>query len=453
MKLDRQTRRNLRLQDAVFTLLLLSLVTLGAWLGETFSQTGDWTATGRHTLGSESRQVVGLIDGTVEITAYVGPDPVTRGAIEDLINRYERAGLDVAFDFVNPETNPALVRELGIRSGGEIILRHGESEQRLRRLDEGELTNALSRLTRERERWVVFVEGHGERDPLDEANHDLGEFGDTLAERGLRVQTINLAGTPHIPDNTDLLVIAGPRSSYLPGELASIERYLDGGNNLLWLAEPEGRERLQPVAELLGVERLPGVVVDAGAQTFGADTPDFAVVSEYGEHAVTNGFDAITVFPQAMALAATGRRGWRHEELIRTRGESWTETGPIEGRIRFDADEGETAGPLTLAVAATRGAQQDREDAAGQRIAVVGDGDFLSNAYVGNGGNLDLGLRLFNWLVADDDRVEITPERPDDIELDMSMWSLGIIGVGFLFALPIALLATGLLIWWRRHRR
>jgi len=452
MKLDRRTRFGLRVQDLVFTVLVLVLVVLAAWLSQAFRHTSDWTASGRHTLSEESHQVIERVDGAIDITAYVGPDAATRRAIEDLVERYRRAGLDAEFGFVNPETNPGIARELDLRPGGEIILRAGDRVQRLIRLDEAELTQALARLTRDSERFIVFVEGHGERDPLGERNHDLGRFAEYLRQRGLSIQTINLARTPQVPDNADVLVVADPRSDYLPGELASLARYLDGGNNLLWLAEPDGGERLGELAARLGIERLPGTVVDAGAQAFGADTPDFAVITEYPEHPVTSNLDRITVFPQAMALRASGEAGWRPRPLIRTRAESWTETGPIEGRIGHDPDAGEEAGPLTLAVAATRGSPEGHDGPDGQRVAVVGDGDFLSNAYLGNGGNLDLGIRLFNWLAGDDDRIEITPSRPADIELDMSTLALGIIGIGFLLVLPAGLLTTGLLIWWRRTR-
>jgi len=452
MKIDRRTRRHLRLQNLLFTLLVLALTVLAGWLSQAISHTSDWTATGRHTLGTETREVIGLVDGRVEITAYIGPDAVTRRAISELVERYERAGLDVEFDFVNPDTNPALARELGLQRGGEVILRLDERQQRLQHLDESELTHALARLARDQERYIAFVEGHGERDPLGEANHDLGTFSGYLADRGLHVQTINLARTPQLPDNADLLVIAGPRSDYLPGEIAAIQRYLEDGRNLLWLAEPDAEDRLTEVADLLGVERLPGVVVDAGAQAYGADTPDFAVLADYPDHPVVTGFDAITVFPQAVALAATGEQGWRQQPILRTRAESWNETGPIEGRIAQDPDAGEVAGPLTIGFAGTRGAGGDHTDPSGQRMAVVGDGDFLSNAYLGNAGNLDFGLRLINWLVADDDRIEITPDRPADIELDMSTLALGIIGFGFLLILPLAFLTAAAGIWWHRHK-
>ncbi len=452
MKIDPTTRRRLRLQNLVFTVLVLALVALGGWLTHMFSYTSDWTATGRHTLGDETRDVIALVDDTVEITAYIGPDAVTRRGVEALIERYESAGLELEFDFVNPEENPTLARELDLDPGGEVIIRLGNREQRLASLDEAELTNALARLARGEDRFIAFVEGHGERDPLGESNHDLGDFGEQLADRGIYPQAINLAATPQVPDNADLLVIAGPQSNYLPGEVAAIQRYLADGRNLLWLTEPEADDGLDDLAELLAIARLPGVVVDAGAQQFGAERPDFAVVTDYGEHPITADLDAITVFPQASALEAFSAEGWHHKPLLRTREQSWNETGPIEGRIYQDPQAGEVAGPLALGWAATRGPEPAHDEPDTQRVAVIGDGDFLSNAYVGNAGNLEFGMRLVRWLVADDDRVRIAPEQPADIELDRSPLALGIIGVGFLLVLPLVLLTLGAIIWWYRQK-
>lgn len=452
MRIDRRTRLSLRLQNVLFVVLLLAAIVLAGWLTHVWRITIDWTASGRHTLGGETREVITLLDEPVRLSAYVGPDPTVRRGIRDIVERYQRAGADIRLEIINPETNPALARELGLRRGGEILLDYAGREERLQRLDEATLTNALLRLGRDDERWVVFLTGHGERDPLGSGNHDLGDFGERLVQRGVRVQTLNLARSPRVPDNVDLLVIAGPQSRYLPGELALVEQYIDAGRNLLWLAEPDTGIDLAELAAMLGIERLPGVVVDARAQPLGTDTPDFAVVTNYADHPVTEGFDATTLFPQAAALEPTGERGWRYRALARTGAGSWTETGPIDGRIAFDPDADEAAGPLTVAWAATRGTPDGHDGPAGQRIGIVGDGDFLSNAYLGNGGNQDFGIRLVHWLVGDDARVRITPDRPADIEIQLSNVALGIVGFGFLLIVPIALLAAGIIIWWRRRR-
>jgi len=447
MKIDRRLRRSLRLQNLVFTILVLAVGVLLGWLSQLVSHTADWTANNRHSLGAETRDIIELVDKPVTITAYVGPEPRTRRAIEELIARYADAGLNVEFEFVNPETNPQRARELNLQPGGEVIVELSDRRERLDSLNEAELSNALGRLARGEDRFIAFVTGHGERDPLSGEESGYQDFSEQLGDRGLHVQTHNLARNPRVPDNADVLVIAGPRSDYLPGEYAAIQRYLDAGRNLLWLTDPQGDQNFGELAQRLGVERLPGVVVDAGAQAYGAATPDFAVVTEYPEHAITRNFDNITVFPRATAIAVRQAAPWPYQPVLRTRDESWNETGPIADTISPQSADGERMGPLNLALAASR------ERASGtQRLAVVGDSDFLANNYLGTGSNLEYAMRLFHWLVGDDQRVEITPDRPDDIELDMSRLALAIIGVGFLFVLPLALLATGAIVWWRRHK-
>jgi ABC-type uncharacterized transport system involved in gliding motility auxiliary subunit len=86
-------------------------------------------------------------------------------------------------------------------------------------------------------------------------------------------------------------------------------------------------------------------------------------------------------------------------------------------------------------------------------VAVIGDGDFLSNTYLGNSGNLDLGLRLFTWLTGDDELIAITARTAPDATLELSRAATLAIGFGFLFVLPVLLLAAGGRIWYRRRRR
>ena len=88
-----------------------------------------------------------------------------------------------------------------------------------------------------------------------------------------------------------------------------------------------------------------------------------------------------------------------------------------------------------------------------QRIVVVGDGDFLANAYLGNGGNLDLGLAMVNWLLHDDVLVQVPAKAAPDRSLALSRTASALIGIGFLLVLPLGLIGTGVLIWWRRSRR
>jgi len=46
-------------------------------------------------------------------------------------------------------------------------------------------------------------------------------------------------------------------------------------------------------------------------------------------------------------------------------------------------------------------------------MVIVGDSDFLSNAYLGLSGNQDLALNMMEWLVKDDRFISIRPRMPD----------------------------------------
>jgi len=121
----------------------------------------------------------------------------------------------------------------------------------------------------------------------------------------------------------------------------------------------------------------------------------------------------------------------------------------------FDADGDEKQGPLAFAYALTRPSASSGQTgkSAEQRIVVVGDGDFLSNAYLGNVGNLDMGLRMINWLIHDDRFINIPAKIATDKNLQLSQISVAVIGFGFLLAIPLLLMGTGFYIWRKRKQR
>ncbi len=545
MQVDRRARLRLRAQHALFVALWTALIVLAGWLAQEYRVEFDWTAGGRNTLSEVSRRILERLDGPVRITAYARPDEMLRKRIEDLIARYRRARADaVELEFVNPDREPERTRELGITFDGTLVLRYHGRMEKVTELTEQAVSTAIQRLLRAGERRLVFLAGHGERSPEGPANHDLGRFVENLKRRGIETATLNLAQTPEIPPDAGALVIASPATALLPGEARIVRAWVERGGNLLWLLDPgEGTAGLEPLLGLLGLEVLPGVVVDANAPLFGIRDPSFVVVAEYPRHPVTTALRLITLFPRAAALEARPTEGWHAAQVLRTLPRAWNETGPLEGEVRLDPDRGERAGPLTLAVALTRprpaagaggkadgastpgldtardgagedgpsapaptsgtagggastgperSAGQSRRDAARtqettpastdtagpsapapasgtaggegeaaagseprgeQRILVVGDGDFLANAYLGNGGNLDLGLAMVNWLLHDDALVQVPARAAPDRGLSLSRTAAAAIGIGFLLVLPFGLILTGVAIWWRRSRR
>ena len=453
MKVTRSSRRQLQLQNLIFLVGLLIVAGLLGWLSTRYNIEADWTSSGRNSLSVDSRKLLEEMKGPVHITAFARETPELRDHIRDLIARYQRHKADIDLRFVNPDAEPERVRELGITLDGELLIAYNGRSDTIQDLSEQSLTNALLRLARPGTRKVVFLTGHGERNPQGQANHDFGQFGKLLVDKGLNIETLTLAETQVIPEDTSLLVIADPRTPLLSGEVKLINRYLKQGGNLLWLIEPGSLHGLEPVAETLGIELLPGTVVDATTQLFGIDNPAFAVIPDYPMHEITRSLEGnITLFPQACAIDVTTPEGWQAEPLLTTLDRAWTEIGPISGTIRFDQDSDERMGPLDIGYVFTR-EQGDEDRAIQQRVVTICDSDFISNTYLGNAGNINLGLALFNWLNHDDRFIAITARTASDVNLELSKPAQALIGFGFLFLLPLALLSAGVGIWWRRRNR
>ncbi len=457
MEVTRRSKLVTRLQSYVFMVMFLATIGLLAWLSTRYVMQADWTAGNRNTLAEDSQQLLDTLDGPVTITAYATQDQNLRRHIQDLVGRYQRYYPDTRLQFVNPDAEPDRVRAERITVNGELVISYQGRSERVQQLAEQALSNALLRVARQGERWIVFITGHGERNPHGQANHDLGTFGKELERKGLTVQSLNLAQNPSVPNNTHVLVIASPQVDLLPGEIKLISDYVDNGGNLLWMAEPGSLHGLDSLAEDLGIEFLPGIVVDATTQLFGIQNPDFALVVEYPLHAITRELNVMTLFPRAAALELNDSQAWNGRPLLTTLARAWTETGELVDEISYNEGSEERAGPLDIGIVLFRNREQENGDDSSepveQRIVVLGDGDFISNTYAGNGGNVELGLNIIHWLSHDDAFIAIRPKAAPDQILTLSNTAQIVIGIGFLFVLPLLLLFTGLIIWLRRRKR
>lgn len=460
MDVTRQSRRRLKLESWGFVVLFLAVVGLIAWLSTRYHYQSDWTAAGRHTLSVASRKLLGTMEGPIQITSFTRESDSNglRQRSKELVQRYRDNKPDITINFIDPDLDPEKVRAMGVSLDGEMVVEYKGRRENLKAVGEQALTNALQRLARSTERHILFLEGHGERSSEGIANHDLSEWTRQLKEKGFRFAGLNLSTMPGVPDNISALVIASPQVDLLPGEVKIIEEYVDKGGNLLWLAEPGSLHGLEPLAKKLGVTFEPGTIVDPTGQMLGINHPALVVVAEYPHHPVTQDLNSLTLFPFARPLKITSGSDWEGQELLRTLERSWSETGAMEGSVRFDQGK-DLKGPLTIAAVLTRDRQGGDAGAANpatprptQRIAVFGDGDFLSNSYLGNGANLELGNRLINWLSNDDSFITIAPRTSPDTKLEMTSTTTLLIGGGFLVFIPLTLLIAGVVIWLKRRK-
>jgi ABC-type uncharacterized transport system involved in gliding motility auxiliary subunit len=453
MEITSRTRLVLGTQTAVFVVLLLSAVAMLAWVSEHYKLRWDWTAASRNTLTEPSRELLLRLDGAIDITAYVREEPVIRQSILQLLERYQRYKPDIRLRFVNPDLVPDEVRARNISADGEMVVSYRQREEHAKVATEEALTTALEKLARGDTRWVTYLSGRGERDLLGGASYDLGKLGAQLQRQGFKLHQLDLDEAGEIPAESAMLVISPGRQDVPADEVDAVLRYLNGGGNLLWLAEPGSSRGMDAIAAALGIRFEAGVLVDPTTRVLGISHPAFVPVSAYPTHPVTGNLELVTVFPHAVGISWNQPQGWQTRGILSTGLRAWSETGALEGELGFD-DSSDVSGPLDIGIAMQRmlaaddGQSEDRK----QRVIVIGDGDFLSNAYLGSGSNLNLALNVFNWLADDETLIDIPARSAPDLSFELSRTSALLMRFGVMFALPIVLLGTGFFIWHRRRR-
>jgi len=429
LKQLKDKRRSQKRSYTVFILLWISIIILSAWLSTYLPAQWDISREKRYSLTESSQTLLKKIDAEISFTHD-----------------------DVSLEFIDPNQRPDLTREFGIRQSGEIRLvlktEYDERSEILRNVSEITISNAIMRLSRSNERFVLFLDGHGERNPFGKANHDLGQFADELKNKGFALQRFNLSAQPTIPDNTQFIVIASPQLNYLPQEVERLQQYIVKGGSLLWFTEPDGLKGLDNLLVSFGLGSQQGTVIDPGTQSLKIGDASFSLISNYNNHPALNQFDLVTLLPQSRAFNLLPMDTlWETSPFLISSERTWLETDTLQDQVAFNEDK-DTLGPLNLGMSLVRELTDGNE----QRILILGDGDFLSNRFLHNGANVPLGLNLLDWLSGEEEFLDIRFTETQDVSLEMDAQKLAWLGLIFLILLPAFCFLIASRLWWKRRR-
>ncbi|NGY06538.1 GldG family protein [Solimonas terrae] len=437
-------------------LLIIVVIGLLGFLSVRFKTDLDWTAGHRNTLTAASVKQLKAMPDPITFYVFAPSGAETRHAVEADLERYKRVKRNIAISFVDPSADPQKVRDFKVNYVGQIVAEYDGRRETLNATTEPAITTALQRLAYGGEQWVVFLEGHGERSLSEPSQSSFTKFEQAMKDKGLKVQGLNLVKTPKIPDNTSVLVIASPSAQLLPGEAQIVTDYVAHGGNVLWLADPDYPPGIAPLAKELGVTWQNGYAIFPDYQMLGTGHPGFFAAIGYPPNPVTQGLDMVTLFPLVRSLTTAPTGDWKAQPMLQTTETAWLETGDIHaGTVQFDGND--IKGPLTIGATLTRDYKPAADDKEGkahpQRVALIGDADFLSDAYLDQLGNQQLGLNIIQWLASRDAQLNIDIPKAPDTALFLPGWATMAIAAGFIAILPLLLLGFGVTRWALRRRR
>ena len=440
------------------------------WIASRQNKRWDLTETKQFELSDQSKKVMTSLTKPVYARVFHSTTDVQR--FRDRLAEYQYLSSQLKVEFFDVEKQPIEAQKYEVTQFGTIVFDYEGRREKTTSDREQDITNALIKVVEGKPKKVYFLQGHGERDSTGGTPGGYSQIVEALKSDNFEVASLALAQEGAIPADATLLVIAGPTSDLLPGEVEQLKGYLGRAGKLLLMIDAPGPDGTPNVPSLIALAKEWGidvgndVVLDASGmgRAIGAG-PDVPLAMSYPPHAVTDGFRIMTAFPLSRSVTPIegGTGGHTAQSLIKTSPRSWAEgdiKGLFETRQPKPGEATDKAGPISMAAAVTGAATSAPPPAPGEpadapkpeaRMIVVGDADFGSNNGIGIQGNKDLFLNMANWLAQQENLIAIRAKDPEDRRIQLTEDQSSRIYYIALLIIPLAFIGIGVRVWWKRR--
>lgn len=518
MGLGEEMRKKLQRSTSLWAGMILVALLVGIvnYFGWKYHQRFDWTANRLYTLSEKSESILATLDRDIEAIVMMGTGDELYTPVTELLSRYDASSSRFSVRLVDAQKNLLEAQQLVDRfelsrlnvvvldseDGRRVIdsadlaeydysgMQMGQAPQMSGFKGEAAFTGALLDLMESRKPKILFTAGHGELQLDDFSPRGLSSLRDLLGKDNFAMEEWPLLGQTAVPGDADLIVIAGPTSTFVAPELALLRAHLEAGGRLLVMIDPTLDDAglvetgLEAMLADFGVTLGDDIVVDPANPLpfFGAET---IFISSYGDHVITRPLDQAqlpVIVPLGRSVTAAQTEGLEIIELLRTSGEGWGETDLVN-LDRVELGDTDLSGPVPLGVAVERTSDETLEtevedlvlgeppvaaepsvaealeaapgigaDPPALRLVVLGDSDLASNDQMQSAPNATFVANTMNWLVEREALVSIPPKKPEQVRLSLTGAELRGITWTVLGLLPGLALAAGVVVYRKRRR-
>lgn len=345
----------------------------------------DLTSGRRLTLSSETRRVLGGLDQSVELTAFLDPSQPDYREARNLVRLYAANSPKIRLRVVNPATDPQLADRYGVQQPGEVIMTGNGRQQWASRASEDRLTVALARLSQGTASGLacLAVNGGGQSQSAAPAVPGGGYslLRQLLVSSGYDVADANGA----LPANCDVVILVGGTAPFASGAPVADVLSRSGARSVLVL----GRAPDAAVTEVLstaGLALQPHTLRDLDA----GDTGDSHNI--LAEARTAAGASVDVMLPGAAPLRVDSG-----STVVAMSGASAVEVTDT-GEMVADATTGNK--PVAAVVSG-----------AGLSVGLVGNGDFVRNSYLRVADNGEFVVDLVARLAGRQPIVQVRPRQ------------------------------------------
>ena len=448
----------------------------------------DTTATKQFILEDQAIKVIDNLKEDVKITVFIATNTPEKAAgwrsIEDLLLEFKRRSkkVDLSYARIDPELDPNSAVKYGVNYFPSLVIEAIDSRrsqiingrQGTTIFSEQDIITGLLIVSQIKQKKIIFLTGHGERDitDFDQNSKGMGLIYSDLMTQNYKVLSATsqelaiLLSEENIPA---VVVIAGAEKGFTIQDSAIISEYLWLGGSLLVLIEPElTPEGIKTFLYKFGLAVGEGTIFDMAS--FVAPKPSYLQLKKTNgqilPHEITKDFDVLyfpgstyigsAYSPDTIPITENGEPFVKHVPLAFTTLESWAQNTQENETVKYNS-ESDTLGPfptIMLIEAISEIGKSPKEKADGTlaqtAIVVIGDTDFASNKYSSSAKNADLFVNSINWLAKDYELITIRPKTAAFRELVLTKSERDFIRWSGWLLMPISVGIAGMVSWWRR---
>jgi len=451
---------------AASILVVLGILIAINYLGRQRNKRWDLTAAHQFSLSDQTKKVLQDLKEPVKVRVFAPSEEFQR--YRDRLDEYAYQSKQISTEYIDPVKKPGPAQALGVTTMPTIVFEYKGRNEKATTDGEQELTQALIKVIQGRQPKIYFSDGHGEKDTASaERGSGYNGIAASLTSSNFILEKVVLGQTGKVPDDADMLVIAGPKTDFLPQEIDAVKAYLAKAGKVMILLDPVLKpDQPQPVAlqALLkdwGIDAGNDIVLDLQGMGDGS----VPIAARYPGHAITDKFGLLTAYPVARSMTPVegGVNGRTAQSLVQTGPNSWGETNfkSLASGEPAKLDGDDKKGPISLGAAVSvPGAvappaepkkEGDTPKAVETRLVAFGDSDFASNGALRVSGNQDLFLNAVNWLAQQENLIAIRPRDPEDRRITLTPDQERRIFYLTVLILPGLILLTGVQTWWRRR--
>ncbi|MGA2899755.1 MAG: Gldg family protein [Candidatus Acidiferrales bacterium] len=432
----------------ILSVAVLAILVIVNFVGFRHHKRFDLTTEKLYTLSDQTKQVVGGLQKDVTIVRF---DKSPNAALDDQMAEYTSLSRHLKFQNIDPQQKPEVAQQYGATRMGDVILASGLRKEHLETgaASEEDITSAIIKVTQDKLKTVCFVTGHGEKSLTDDGEDGYSHLDAGLKKENYVTKTINLVSEKGIASDCSVVVVAGPTQQFFPQEAEMLNQYLAGSGKGLILVDPQTDPKLGEIFQAWNTNVGDNVVIDSsGVGSLLGAGPAIPLVTTFGESPITKNFArSMTFFPLArtVSIADKSKTDPQIVELLKTSPQSFTVPNLKQGqnKLTFNPD---TAGPLSLGVAASRKAEGGEA-----RVVVIGNSTFAANPYVGLQKNGDLFYNTIDWLAQDENLISIRPKSQTNRRVTLTQGQSSALTWLDLIILPGIVIFSGVYIWWKRR--